>query len=366
MKKILFVFNHPAPYKVKMLNSLSKHFDLTVIFERKGNKDRNKLFYSEKHYEFKTIEVQGVALGKENFLSFGIRKFLKHNNFDLVIMNGYSSFAEMNAIKYLKKNHIKYALYINGGIIKEKEFKLKKLLKTKYISGANCYFSPDQLSNKYLTYYGAKEELIHNYPYSTIYDNEIIKEKFDSASKNALKADYKLEGNKTIVSVGQLIKRKNFDALIKEWSKMPIDWYLYIIGDGKKDKNTLDLIGKLHLNNVFLLGYKKQDELFKYLRLADAFIFPSNEDIYGHVINESLSQGTPVISTKYVNSAIKLLKNGENGFVLNDLNAEEIKRDLEVLFAKDTFNNCLNTAKRNTIEEMVINHVKIINEVIEK
>ena len=36
-------------------------------------------------------------------------------------MNGYSTIAEMIAIKYLKKKHINYCFYINGGIIKKHE-----------------------------------------------------------------------------------------------------------------------------------------------------------------------------------------------------------------------------------------------------
>ena len=53
--KVLFVFNHPAPYKVKYFNKLAKHVDLTVIFERKAAKDRNPRFYAGNVYNFKHI-----------------------------------------------------------------------------------------------------------------------------------------------------------------------------------------------------------------------------------------------------------------------------------------------------------------------
>ena len=28
MKKVLFVFNHPAPYKVRLFNELAKYFEM--------------------------------------------------------------------------------------------------------------------------------------------------------------------------------------------------------------------------------------------------------------------------------------------------------------------------------------------------
>lgn len=51
--KILFVFNHPAPYKVELLKRIAKELDIFVLFERKTNKDRNSLFY-EKRFLFHT------------------------------------------------------------------------------------------------------------------------------------------------------------------------------------------------------------------------------------------------------------------------------------------------------------------------
>ena len=52
--KLLIVFNHPAPYKIDFFNELAKFHDVHVLFEKKSNKDRNKLFYKGKEI-FSTI-----------------------------------------------------------------------------------------------------------------------------------------------------------------------------------------------------------------------------------------------------------------------------------------------------------------------
>ena len=362
MKKVLIVFNHPAPYKVRLFNELSKHFDLHVIFERKANKDRNKAFYFEEKYNFTTHKIHGIKVGREGFISHGIRRHLQYNEYDLIIMNGYSHFAEMNAINWMKKWHAPYVLYINGGIIK-KESWLKRKIKRHYISRANAYFSPDEESNKYLVHYGANPKVIYNYPYSTIYENEIVK---DRPNKEALRKELGIIFDKVFVSSGQLIARKNYISLVKEWKNFPENYGLFLIGDGKQRKEIEKIIKDEGFKNVVLTGFLPRGEMFKYFKASDAFLFPSKEDIYGHVINEAMSQGIPVISTNKVNSAIKLIKDGENGFLLEDLTGDNLKLAINKILNIDTFKACIKTANENTIEKMAQRHIEMIHEVAGK
>ena len=360
MKKVLIVFNHPAPYKVRLFNALSNHFDLHVIFERKSASDRNKGFYFEENYKFTTHKIHGIKVGREGFISNGVKKHLEWNEYDLIIMNGYSHHAEMKAINWMKKWHAPYVLYINGGTIKKESF-LKKKIKHHFISRANAYFSPDEQSNKYLVHYGANPKVIYNYPYSTIYEKEICYEK---PNKEELRKKLGINFDKVFVSSGQLIARKNYIALVKEWEKYPENYGLFLIGDGKQRKEIEKLIRTENIKNVVLTGFLPREKMFKYFQAADCFLFPSKEDIYGHVINEALSQGLPVISTNKVNSAIKLVKNGENGFLLESLKGEEFRKAIEDVINNDFFNECIKTAKANTIEVMAERHIEMIEEVM--
>lgn len=348
MKKVLIVFNHPAPYKVRLFNELAKNMDLSIIFERSGNKDRQKDFYSENKFAFKQVKIHGLKLGNENFISSGVKKHIKNNQYDLIVMNGYSQFAEMKAIRYMQKKNIPYALFINGGIINRKESNWKKNLKTSYISKAKFYLSPDKESNKYLTYYGADESKIFNYPYSTVYEKEILPKKpeVESARK-----EFDLSGKKIYVSAGQLIRRKNYQVLIENWKDMPNDHHLYIYGDGKEHDHYIKIIEDLQLNNVHLHRFLPKEQLLKVFSISDYFIFPSNEDIYGHVINESLSQGLPVISNLNVNSAKKLLTES-TGVLTNDFGAKNILDVSSQIDQKCSFEECIKVAKENTIEKM--------------
>ena len=360
--KILIVFNHIAPYKVRLFNEIAKYHDLTVLFERDKSSDREKEFYSENKFGFKSIFLHGLKFGTENTLSNGVTKHLKKNQYDLIIMNGYSKVPELLAIKYLKKHQIPYGLYINGGIVHE-ESKFKKNFKTKYISGASFYMSPDEKSNDYLVYYGAEREKIYNYPYATIYQNQILTKKLSENEKESLKEKLGVPYKKIYVSCGQLIERKNYMALLKIWCDMPKDSHLLIFGTGKQKEELLKFASEHNLDNVHFLGFKNTHDLFEYYHVAEAFLFPSKEDFYGHVINEALSQGLPIVINNTVNSGLHLIKNEFNGFVVPDFNEQEVLKAIEYIEKHDMFNNCINTAKENTYEVMVKNHLEIFERV---
>ena len=356
MKKVLFVFNHPAPYKVRILNELASFLDLDVIFERQDNSDRNKNFYFEKDYKFNLLPIKGIKLGTEGFCSNGIIKILKKNKYDLVIMNGYSHLSEMKTIKYLKKHSLPYCLYINGGIIDKEESLFKRKLKTKYISGASFYMSPDENSDEYLVYYGADKSQIKRYVYSTIYESEILEKPLTKDEVIKERKKLNIDSKEVYISSGQLIKRKNYLSLVKKWPNDK-DKMLLIAGDGKQRKEIEDYLSKSKKDNVRLLGFLKRDELLSYFRICDGFIFSSNQDIYGHVINEALSQGLPVLSLPNVNAAKKLIKDGYNGYIVKDI--DKLVSSLEKL--KDCpKENSIKTAKENTIETMAESHKKIL------
>ena len=364
--KVLIVFNHPAPYKINFFNELSKHIDLDVIFERIKERDRSKLFYSEKKCDFNVISIKGISFGNENYFSNGIIKHIKHNQYDLIIMNGYSTLAEMKTIRYLNKHHIKYVLYINGGIINFNEPKWKKKLKTKYISSASYYFSPDKRSNDYLIYYGANPNNILNYPYSTIHEKEILTNPLSIEEKKKRRIENGIECKNLFVSCGQLIKRKNYFELIKVWKNIDKDNLLIIIGDGKEENKYLKYIKDNDIKNVKITGFLPRKQIFNLYQISDVFVFSSNEDIYGHVINEALSQGLPVISTPNVNASQHLIKDGINGYIVNNIDSDDFRQKIKDILLLDTYNECIKTAKENTYELMAKQFIQMLEGVLKR
>lgn len=358
--KVLFVFNHPAPYKVELLNRISKSIDLMVLFERRQNADRNPSFYASNKIEFPHQFLKGIPFGNENFLSWQIKKHIKENKYDLIVMNGYSTIAEIIALNYLIKHKIPYVLYVNGGVIrKDKPLKLK--LKRKFITNAKSYYSPNEIADAYLIHYGARKEDIRNYPYSTISEKEIASAPFNDEEKQNILNKYGIPSDKPLfISAGQFIDRKNNLYLLEMFLERP-QYNLVLVGEGEQKELLEKYIKEHNMTNVFMVPFLKRTDLFPLIKSCSAFITLSKEDIYGHVINESLSQGKPVISSSKVVAAKTLITNGKNGYVVNLLKEEILSAIDNVLFL-DCFEFATSVAKNNTYEGSAAIHVTLWKE----
>lgn len=355
--KIFILFNHPAPYKIKLFNGLSEKHDLHVIFERLKNKDRNRLYYDEKQTKFTIHPIKGINLGNENHLSIGALNHLKKNTYDLIIINGYSTITEMLVLRYLKKHKIPYAFYINGGVAK-KESSIKFRIKKYFLSGAKFYFSPAENADEYLIKYGVNKQSIFHYPYSTIYDNQVSSHKLTDEEKKVFWQEKKIEGDKVFVTVTSFIKRKNNLSLIKTWTKMPVNHTLVLIGDGPEKTMYQKYIQSHQLTNVIILPFMKNCEALEYVKHSHGALYISRYDIYGHVINEALSMGANVLASNRMVATQQLIKDGSNGLIF-DYNSSLRDKILE-LTKYDFFEQATKTAKANTIEKMVEKHLEII------
>jgi glycosyltransferase involved in cell wall biosynthesis len=265
----------------------------------------------------------------------------------------------MIALRYLKKKKIPYVFAINGGVVRPHENKFKRALKHYFIKGANFYLSPCEEASRYLLHYGAKKKDIYHYPYSTIYQKEIISKKLTSIEKQYRRKQKGIIGEQVFVSVGQFINRKNNMLLLEVWRKMPKNRTLLLIGEGPDKKKYENFIATHQLTNVMILDFQKRADILELLSISDYAIFLSKEDIYGHVINEALSQGLGVVASDKMVAALKLIENDVNGYIVNIENVDEIIQAINKIATKDFFAEAIATASKNTIELMVARHVEI-------
>ena len=346
--KTLFVFNHPAPYKVRVFNKLAKLIDIRVIFERTSAKDRPASFYDKNEYNFPVIFLKKGYFSNENTFSGALKKYIKkhHHLYDEIVMNGYSTIAEMRAIKYMIKHHIPYTLQINGGVIK-KDAPIKRRLKTYYISNASRYFSPCEEADKYLIHYGAEKEKIHHYPYGNYFEKDIVKAPVSEEEKARIRKKWKLPEGILYVNASQFIERKNNIQLINIFASRPEN--LLLIGSGKEKEEYESIIKENDIKNIKIMDFQKKAELFEIMRGCDYFITLSREDIFGHTTLEAMANGLPVISSNRVVSSLEIIKNGKNGYLV------DIKDSSTVINALDNADKlssaeAIKVAHKNTIE----------------
>lgn len=347
--RTLFVFNHPAPYKVAVFNELTKLTSIRVLFERTSAKDRPESFYANNEYDFPVIFFKKGYFGRENSRSNELKKYIKkhYQKYDTIVMNGYSMVAEMKAIRYMIRHHIPYILQINGGVIK-KEGSLKKKIKTYYISNASKYFSPCSAADEYLVYYGADKDSIYHYPYANYYESEILKSPLTDAQKSKIREKWNLPSGTIFVNASQFIERKNNIQLMRIFKNRPET--LLLIGSGKLKLEYEKIIKNENLKNVILMDFKEKSELFEILKACNYFITLSRQDIFGHTTLEAMANGLPTISSKYVVSSLDYIINGKNGYIV-DLNDEKSILSAIDNASKLSPKEAIKVAHKNSIEQ---------------
>lgn len=103
------------------------------------------------------------------------------------------------------------------------------------------------------------------------------------------------------LAVGRLVPKKGFTSLLKEFSELPKDISLDIIGDGPLRSELVSLKNDLNLENVNILGQLSHDKYLQYLKNSHVLIVSSEatEDVDGipQVLLEAMSVGTLVCTT---------------------------------------------------------------------
>ncbi len=160
-----------------------------------------------------------------------------------------------------------------------------------------------------------------------------------------------LIGSKTVLSVGNFIKRKNFNALILAISKVRKqypDTKLEIIGDGPQKvalKNLaaqmqVPLLIKSHLTRVELLESYKECRLFCQPSLAESYSTP---------VLEAMACGRPVVSTRTNGS--EMIEDGKTGFLVDVNDIEELADKISTIMADEALTEKMGQRARAIVEE---------------
>ena len=165
-----------------------------------------------------------------------------------------------------------------------------------------------------------------------------LKRKFDITGKEIIKAELGVQQRFHFVYVGRLLEDKQVDFLLKAFSKLEKDSddiRLTIIGEGPEKNKLEDLSRELKLNNIHFTGEITNEELTgKWIYISDAFVMPGR---LGLSVVHTFCFGTPVISQRkekhFHGEGIGYIKNGENGFLVEDGNFSELAEKMKMIIS---------------------------------
>jgi len=356
MKRVLFLTNFPSPYRVRFFDELGKYLDVTVLyFDRvEDMTHRNKAWFENGQGGFHPVQL--TRTGK---VCLDVLTWLK-KDWDAIVIGGYSSPTAILAMAWLRLHRIPFYMEVDGGLVRQ-ERKIKFLVKRTLVRLPSGWLSTGRYTTKYLVHYGAREEKVQHYPFSSLYEKNILPSIVSREEKEQLRQELEVPEQCMVLAIGQFIHRKGFDVLLKAAADISKDVGIYIVG-GEATEEYRNMRRELGLTNVHFLGFQPKEILEKYYKAADLFVLPTREDIWGLVINEAMAYGLPVITTDRCVAGLELVEDGVNGYIVPVEDAGALAERITTVLASDLESMgaaSLEIIRPYTLENMAKVHAEI-------
>lgn len=138
--------------------------------------------------------------------------------------------------------------------------------------------------------------------------------------------------SKTIVSIGRLTYQKNFEALIKAWSRIEGDlpqWKMEIYGKGEDYHMLKENIQQLNIKRLFLKGESKN--VSQVYQNASFYVLSSRFEGLPMVLIEAQSYALPIVSFDCPYGPSEVVKHSENGLLVENQNINQLAEAIKLL-----------------------------------
>jgi glycosyltransferase involved in cell wall biosynthesis len=289
---ILWLTNMPAPYRVPIWEHINRKVNLKVAFLLREKNWRNWSLPDDVTFSYKFLRKLSFHVREFDlvFSPFGAKKLLE--NSDLVFVGGWESPMFLATVLRARRQGLPVIQFYESTIASHRfNGRLSRMVRSKIFSLADYVVTSGTASTNAVLDMGIAAEKI-----VTLF-NPVDVEWFANVASNHRVVSS--DGHRFLY-VGQLIERKNVQALLDAFSSMrnPDD-LLTIVGDGELAADLHAHSARLGLTrSVHFTGYHSQEDVARDYANADTFILPSTNEVWGLVVNEALASGLHVVVSK--------------------------------------------------------------------
>lgn len=340
----LFIYNQ--------IKYLVKNHEIHVVYPTKKRIFSNEfenLYLHEVNYPFRSYTITQLKVAEVfNLVKFSLQMLLKSrsvckkNNVDII----HSHWAIPSGfLSSIHSSNIPKVITLHGSDLKvyAKKFPYRYLVKYA-ISNADKIIAVSNDLKDIAISYGCNPDKI------AVIHNGVDIDLFKPRDKEEIRSSKNISSNFLITYVGNLVKVKRVDILIdicNDLSKV-YDLDLLIVGEGPERTMLESHARNLGMSNINFQGTINHDEVPYYLSMSDVVALTSESEGLPTVLVEAMSCGVPAI-TMDIGGVKDIVKNGENGFVVN--NKDEFKEKLEIYIEDDNLRMSFGKNARKLIEE---------------
>jgi glycosyltransferase involved in cell wall biosynthesis len=168
-----------------------------------------------------------------------------------------------------------------------------------------------------------------------------------------LRADLRLEGKRVIAFTGRLVPHKGVDVILEALPLLPKDVVLLVIGAGPRLPSLIGHARRLRLaDRVRFCPSVSDDDLPRYLALANVFVFPSQNRLegFGLVVAEAMAAGLPVVIAD-MPGVREVIEPGKEGLLTEPLLATDLAAKVRMLLEDPELARRMGAAGRRRAEE---------------
>lgn len=162
-----------------------------------------------------------------------------------------------------------------------------------------------------------------------------------------------LEGKRVVAFTGRLVPHKGVDVLLQALRELPEDVTLLVVGSGPRLVDLRGLARRVGIESrVRFCSGVSDEELPRYLSLADVFAFPSQNRLegFGLAVAEAMATGLPVVVSD-VPGVREVIEDGKHGLLVEPLLASDLARKVRVLLDDPARARAMGAAGRQRAEE---------------
>lgn len=331
--RLAYVTNLPAPYRVAFLNELGKLCELSVFYERRTASDRDAAWRGDSAQTYRETYCEDRPVGADKSLGFDLTRRIRTEQFDRLLISGYSSPAVMALILDCQRRGIPYYMQYDGGF--DTGSGLKDALKRRLLRPAAGHFTSSDVHAAYLRSLGIAAERIWKYPFTSLTEDDILSEPTSDGARTALRRSLGVTEEHMVLAVGRFIPCKGFDVLLQSALALrEQDVGFYFVG-GEATPDYTSFCREHSLTKVHFVGFMQPQELRSWYQTADVFCLPTRGDTWGLVINEAMANALPVITTTACGAGLELIREGVNGALVPPEDSAALTEAISALLADD-------------------------------
>jgi len=324
-RRLLILAEIISPYRIPLFNALAqcRELDLHVIFlaETDPQLRQWQVYKEEIQFSYQVLPSWRKRLGRYNvLLNRGLARALAAAAPDIILCGGYNYIASWQALFWARLHNIPFLLWSESNRQDlRRGHALVEFLKGEFLQRCSGFVVPGRSAFEYLRAHKIKEELIFTAP------NAVDNERFSRAAEAARHAaaagrrELNLPG-RYLLFVGRLVPEKGVFDLLSAYARLDPSLRqqvgLVFAGNGVSRPTLEEYSAAISPGVIRFAGFAQRDQLAAYYALAEALILPTYTDPWGLVVNEAMACGLPVILSRAAGCASDLVKEKENGLLV--------------------------------------------------